>query len=212
MNFWYKYAFKNPVCPKFWGRKFALLTERLRGVDFSIMVDPQDVGLSRERVHASSPTGRRWLCDALRKLPITPDDAVIDIGCGKGAGMRVLLEFPFKKVDGVEIAEQIAAVARRNFQILKIPPERCHIYTSDAGAFKDLDSYTYIYFYNPFPPVVMAQCVQNISESLKRSPRKLTIVYNHPTCHSEIIASGVFTKEEEFDSDWGHRIFVYRNH
>lgn len=211
MSYWHKIAYKNPFCFKFWERKYLLWKEKREGVDFSIMVDPEEVGLSHANVRRSCPTAKRWLHRVLRKLSIKPDDTIIDMGCGKGAAMRHLLDFPFARVDGVEISDAIASVARRNFCTLGIAAERFRIFTSDATQFTDLDSYTYIYFYNPFPSLVMSKCMENIFESLKRRPRRLTIIYNHPSCHAEVTVNGVFSKVGEYPSEWGNKIFLYRN-
>lgn len=209
--YWYKIAYKNPFCLKFWQRKYALFMEKRQGVDFSVMVDPEDVGLSHTRVRRSCPTAGNWLRRALKRLPICPCDSIIDIGCGKGAAMRILLDFPFSRVDGVEIADPIAAVARENFKTLGVPEERCRVYTKDAAEFCDLDAYNHIYFYNPFPPDVMSRCLANICNSLDRRPRKMTLIYNHPSCHEALLACGRFAKFGEYDSEWGNKIYVYRN-
>ncbi len=211
MSYWHKVAYKNPFCYKFWERRYRLWKERRQGVDFSIIVDPEDVGLNPQDAQRSFPSAGKYLRKALKNLPISGKDTIIDIGCGKGSAMRVLMDFPFSRVDGVEIAEEIAAVARANFSKLGIPASRCTVFTGDACGFKELNAYNYIYFYNPFSPRIMTQCVENICCSLEQSPRAMTIIYNHASCHDAVIANRVFHKVGEYPSEFGNKIFVYSN-
>lgn len=183
--------------------------EWLEGTDFSTDVAPEEVGLDPKLAFRSSPSGNNNLRMVLRALPICSKDNVIDVGCGKGSAMRVMLEFPFARVSGVEISEQLADVARRNFVRLRIPLDRWRVVAANATVFDDWDHYNYVYFYAPFPSVVMAEVVRNLASSLQRVPRKTTIIYNNPFCHAEIVSSGMFRKIAEYPVD--NRIFVYSN-
>jgi cyclopropane fatty-acyl-phospholipid synthase-like methyltransferase len=52
----------------------------------------------------------------LNDLNITANDSIIDIGCGKGSAMLSMLGFPFARVDGVELSQQIGSIAIRNLK------------------------------------------------------------------------------------------------
>jgi len=125
--------------------------------------------------------------------------------------MRVMLEFPFEKVDGVELSDAIASVARKNFARLKVPETRCTIYATDATQFSQIDDYNFVYLYNPFPCAVMALFMQSLARSIERAPRSLTFIYNNAVCHNEVIAGNLFHKQSEYPDEWGNKIAVYTN-
>jgi hypothetical protein len=121
-----------------------------------------------------------------------------------------MLEFPFARVDGIELSPEISAIARRNFNILGVPGSRLEIHVGDARRFDGLDQYAYVYLYNPFPSRVFKEFMEVVFESLSRCPRELTIVYNNPQCHNEIVGDGQFQKTLDLPDRWGKRIFVYK--
>lgn len=209
MNLWNKLLKKFSL--RSWEHRLRVLLEMLRGVDFSITLKPTDVGLNPNVSYRSSPSGNKYLRNVLANLSITHKDSIMDIGCGKGSAMRVMLEFPFSRVDGIEISEQIATIARNNFRKLKVPSNRCKIFTIDAFTFQELDLYSHVYFYNPFSGEIMKKVVENLTSSIKRMPRMVIIIYNNAVCHSEVISSGVFQKIVEYPDEWGNMIFLYTN-
>jgi len=188
-----------------------LTADQLRGLDFLRVIPPEIVGLDPQLAFRSSPSGNQWLRSALRSLSITKSDRIVDIGCGKGSAMRVMLGFPFGRVDGVELSPQIASIARRNFERLHVPEDRLRVHTADARDFDDLDEFNYIYLYNPFPSQIFELFVGRISASLIRRPRQLTIIYNNPTCHDQIMSTGRFQKALELPAEWNNAIFVYKS-
>jgi len=191
--------------------KLRLLSEELRGLDFTREHTSQEIGTDPIISHGYYSSGNKYLINVLKSLAISTTDNIIDSGCGKGGAMRVMLSFPFSRVDGVEISERLAAIARKNFQILRIPSERCRVIAMDASQFQDLDPYNYIYFFNPFPGAVMIKVMAKLLASMERKPRKVTIIYNNPTCHDEIVGTGVFRKIGEYPYEWGLKFFVYCN-
>jgi Methyltransferase domain len=190
-------------------RLITVIVERVNGLDFTAHVKLRCFGQDPTVVFKSSPSGGKYLRKVLDDCAITENDAVVDIGCGKGSAMRTLSGYPFFKVGGIELSGRIAAVARRNFRKLHI--DKCTVITMNAAEFTDYDRYTFIYFYNPFPPPVMADVLENIYSSLIRTPRRVTLIYDNPLCHDEILKRGVFVRTAEYPDEWGNRIFVYSN-
>ncbi len=70
-----------------------------------------------------------------------------------------------------------------------------------------MDRYTHVYLYHPFPAIVMSDVVRNLADSLTRTPRKLTLIYRNPVCHSLVLESG-YRKVAEFPGP-EHPTFVY---
>lgn len=143
----------------------------------------------------------------LSHFAFSADDAIVDFGCGKGGILITLSKYPFGKIAGVEISPELVEIARKNIQVLKL--DNIEIFCSDAAEFKQLDDYNYIYFFDPFPAVVMQDVINNIEESLARAPRIITIIYLNPLSH-ELIEQSLFQKVRELPH-FEHKCFVYAN-
>ena len=89
---------------------------RLHGLDFSMEHKWDAEGHS----NYSQPTiqTRRVLRKYLAET-ITNDDAIIDIGCGKGSMLYLFSQYPFKLVGGLEYSGELVAIAERNLAILR---------------------------------------------------------------------------------------------
>jgi len=173
---------------------FYLLGVKWRGIDLSF-VSVEDLGTSKERSLWHSNSGGPDLDVVLSSLPISHTDVGLDIGCGKGGAILTMAKYPFARVDGVEISPELVRIAHRNIERLGL--KNTFIFCDDAAEFKDLDTYTYLYMYNPFPEVVIASVVDNILGSLRRRRRKLTLIYKNPMGHSLLLRAG-FAKVNEF--------------
>ncbi|PDV99212.1 hypothetical protein A9Q02_22285 [Candidatus Chloroploca asiatica] len=186
-----------------------IFADRLRGLDFLTAVRAEDAGLDPTYAFRSSPSGNKYLRRILTDLKITSKDAILDIGCGKGSAMRTMLAFPFVRVDGIELSEQLAAIATRNFKRLKA--QRAHVFHGDASMFAGYDAYNIVYLYNPFPANVMQPVVQALMRSVHEAARELVIIYNNPTCHATVVAQGVFAQKGRYPDQWGNGIVLYSN-
>lgn len=190
-------------------RKITVVFDRIRGLDFLNCVESEDIGLDPYVVYRYAPSGDKFLNNALKAIKVNKDDAIIDIGCGKGSAMRTMLKFYFAKVDGIEIAQVMGKIAENNFNKLK--SNRTKIFIEDATEFKNFQDYNMYYFYNPFPNKVMANVINNIKKVAQVSEKEKIIIYNNPECHNLIIDGGVFNKLAEFPDEWGNKIFIYSN-
>jgi hypothetical protein len=190
-------------------RKSRIWIDRCRGLDFLRTIEPEEVGLDPHYSFRSCPSGNRYLEKVLAALDITENDSIIDIGCGKGSAMRTMLKFPFAKIDGLELSEQIAEIAIKNFKKLKTT--RCDVFICNASEFGDYDGYNMIYAYNPFPCSIMSQVVDNLIQSIRRCDREVVIVYDNPTCDDVIVNQARFSKIWDYPDEWGNRIYIYSN-
>lgn len=189
--------------------KTKLVIEKLRGLDFMTIVKPEDVGLDPRQVYHSSPSGNQYLHKLLNELKITAKDSIVDIGCGKGSAMYTMLDFPFLHVDGIELSEKIATIAKNNFRRLRA--DRVTLFNCDASLFSNYDAYNMVYMYNPFPCAVMAKVIDNIIKSICRIERELLIIYNNATCHDMVVDQGFFTKVSLYEAEYGSGISIYSN-
>ncbi|MBP0902487.1 methyltransferase domain-containing protein [Mariniflexile gromovii] len=182
-----------------------IIKEKRQGLDFTEVLSLEQLGLSDENSYYYQTAGSNRVKKILSSMSITENDNFIDFGCGKGKILYIISKnFPFRKVDGVEISKKLCDIAIDNMKKLNV--SNVNIYNEDAVHFTDIDIYNYIYFYNPFPATVMKSVMDNIGKSLERVPRKVTIIYFNPTCHDQIISSGTFKGSA---NKW--RVFVYKN-
>lgn len=175
------------------------------GIDFG-PVWPNETGLDPDIYHRASPSGNSYLISLLKDMNVTAGDSILDIGCAKGSAMRVMLEFPFSVIEGIEVYEPLAQIARDNFRKLKT--NKCVIHVGDAVDFSFYGLFNFFYLYNPFPCQIMKRVIDAINQSV--GDREVIIIYNNPICHSTIIESG-WHKAREYPDEWGNGIFVYTN-
>lgn len=179
----------------------------LRGLDFQSTTLPEDLGLDRTVVFPSSPSGGDELRQLLRGIKVGRGSRALDIGCGKGSAIRTMLRFPFARVDGLEVAPELAAVARSNFA--RLHERRSTIFTTDATRFDRYRDYDFLYLYSPFPASVMTQCIARVVESVDEHPRTVTILYVNTQCHDQIVATGRVTFESVGRTPHGNDIKHY---
>jgi SAM-dependent methyltransferase len=186
-----------------------IVLEKLRGLDFSSTMEPEDAGLDPRTSYRSSPSGNRYLSDVLKHIAVTGNDSILDIGCGKGSAMRIMLKFPFARVDGVELSGRVADIAAKNFKKLNV--KRARIFPGDASTFEHYDNYSMLYMYNPFPREIMVGVVGNLKRSIDKRDREVLIIYVNPECDDVIVDQGGFSRVGKFPADWGNEIYVYSN-
>ena len=180
----------------------------LRGLDFQKFVSREELGYDPEVCYDYAPSGDRFLKAVLKDLHVTGDDAILDIGCGKGSAMRLMLKFPFSKVAGVELSPRLGAIATRNFELLRA--ERSEVFVGDATQLDRYGEFNVFYFYNPFSAVVMSKVLTSVTDSYRHSDKEVVLIYNNPTCHQMFIEAGL-NKVRDYPDEWGNEIFVYSN-
>ena len=134
----------------------------------------------------------RWL---LPTSEVQSTDVFVEFGCGKG---RVVLDaarrYRFRRVVGVELSPELSEVARElvTSERGRLRCQDVTIETIDATQFEIPDEMTYAYLYNPFFGATFERVVENIIESLDRSPRRIRVIYLHPAHHDTLVATGRF--------------------
>ena len=174
--------------------QFLLLLGRMRGLDFYRIVEYQiDDGCDYECTHLRMHRMLRSICRDAR-----PEDSLLDVGCGKGRMLWFFSRCGFQRVDGIEYNPDIAAIAGKNMERLKISS---HVFTMDACDFTLWGNYTWFYFYNPFPERVMELCLKKMLESVQIRPRTLHILYANPVCHRKLLELG-FQEQQVKQGIW----------
>jgi hypothetical protein len=89
--------------------------------------------------------------------------------------------YPFRRIIGVELCSEFVAVARENLKRVegKVKCKDIDIITTDAAQYAVPDDVTHIHLYNPFTGTTLASVVENIKQSVARSPRRLTVLVSN---------------------------------
>lgn len=177
-----------------------------KGVDLR-GVSVRDLGLDEQRSIWYDDSSGADLDAVFKTFEISSEDAVLDLGCGKGGALITLCRYPFAHVDGLEISPALMDIARQNLRRLRITKAR--LFCTDAEDFADLDQYTYLYMYHPFLEPVMQRVLENLRASIARRPRRLTLVYKNPVCDALVMEAGL-QKVRDFSHSTDF-IRVYRN-
>jgi SAM-dependent methyltransferase len=178
----------------------------LKGYDLANISLPE-LGLSVERSISHGNSGGPDLARILRVIDVPANSRVVDFGSGKGGAILTLSEFPFVEIVGVELSPALMRIAELNIQRARV--QRVTFIRLDAAQFTDLDRFTHIYLYHPFPCNVVAEVMVNIAESLERTDRALTFVYMNPVCHDTVLASGLFAGYREFRARDKCRVYLH---
>lgn len=163
--------------------------DKKRGVNFYAVVDNKgtpEALAGHRRYEATSHMYDRTLKGFLRKQDHA-DDRIIDVGCGKGRMLVFFNALGFSKADGLEYSPELSETARKNMKTLCLP---CEIFTGDAAEFDGYDAYNWFYLFNPFGRDIMLRFIGRLKESLRRNPRRITILYTNPKGESLFADAG----------------------
>ena len=133
----------------------------------------------------------------------------IDLGSGKGRTLLIASEYPFRRIVGVEFAEELHKAAVRNVRDYRGRTQRCtdieclHL---DATDFEIPPIPTVFYLANPFRPPVLVPVLHNIEKSLDEVPRDVLLIYVTPF-HGELIERE--TRMRQVDEGTYHRLYRF---
>ena len=141
------------------------------------------------------PTGVWEFRAFMRDAPLPRTGAFLDLGSGKGRVLLLASRYGFDRVVGVEMSEELCAVARRNLAtFLRAVPTASpmDVICADAAGHVVDDDTTVFFLFNPFGGVVLKQVLERIRESLERRPREATLVYSNAQHASAVEQVPVF--------------------
>ena len=128
----------------------------------------------------------------------------MDIGCGKGSVLNIFVNYPFKKISGIEVSEKLSLICKKNMQ--KINDKRVNIYNADARNFHDFYNYNFFYMYNPCSAEILKPIIKKIANTSKSNTQ---IIYNYPK-HEKILYQYGFISIAEFVDEWGNGIKIFK--
>jgi hypothetical protein len=130
----------------------------------------------------------------LPRREVGADDVFIDIGSGMGRVVFQAAGYPFKRVIGVELSEELNRVARANIENNRdrLFCRDVELVTADATDYRLPDDVTVAYFANPFTGDIFRTVIEQLLESLDRRPRRLRLIYRNPVEHDYLMSTGRF--------------------
>lgn len=168
---------------------FWVALDKVRGIDYVKNEGYDKLGSNPDESSVFQATRDiKYLKKILDDLNISSEDSILDLGCGKGYLMKIFSTYPFRKIGGVEISEKLSKIAEKNLRKEKVVNYK--IYNENAMTFNKYADYNYIYMFNPFPSVVMKAVISNLKR-MNVTDKKITIIYHHPICHTDITGGGI---------------------
>ena len=136
--------------------------------------------------------------EMLSALPAAADGfTFIDLGSGKGRTLLMASSYPFRRIIGVELLEELNAIALENIARYRSPEQQCfniEAKTGDASRFEFPAEPAVLYLFNPFPRHVWREVLANLHRSLRAAPRKVYVIYHNPV-HEDILAAQDWLRE-----------------
>lgn len=117
--------------------------------------------------------------NTLRNLLIRYEDfTFIDVGSGKGRALFVAAEFPFRRVIGVEFAQELHQIALENLYVTG--RGEIEAVWADATEYDWPVEPLVLYFNNPFLAPVMRTVLRRVADSIEQTPRPVWLIIFAP--------------------------------
>jgi hypothetical protein len=130
------------------------------------------------------PTPESIFHEMLSIVPFDPRDfTFVDFGSGKGKVLMLAAGYPFQRVIGVELWEDLHRLALENlgaFRDRTASIAHVSCLRMDATEFSFPDEPLVLYFFNPFSEDVIERVLSNLRESLARAPRRVFVLFYGP--------------------------------
>jgi hypothetical protein len=165
------------------------------GIDTHGAVELSDLGIAAADRQDYMPAGLHTLRRILPRRDVRCVDVFVDFGSGKGRTvLQAAMQYPFRRVYGVELSPDLHAVAERNLRLVS-RRLRCgdvRLVCCDALDFEIPDDVTVASFHNPFGGETFQAVIRRVLDSLDRAPRRLRVIYVNPVEESVLLRTGRF--------------------
>jgi hypothetical protein len=91
--------------------------------------------------------------------------------------------YPFRRIVGVELIEELHRVAEQNIAKYRNPAQRClqiELVCADAREYDLPRESLVLYLFNPLPEPALVEVLQRLEKSIAENPRPLWIAYHNP--------------------------------
>jgi SAM-dependent methyltransferase len=155
------------------------------GTDTGGSVEPEQLGIEDREARSAailylpSPLRvTRWMLDRVGVEPART--TFVDLGCGKGRVVLVAAQRPFRRVVGIEISPELAAIATGNVGRYRPPGELLAPIEIDNADVTKVDlpaGDLLLHLYHPFETPVTEAVLHRLEASRDGSPRGVTVAY-----------------------------------
>lgn len=124
-----------------------------------------------------------------KSKPCAPVEAFtfVDVGAGMGRAMLLASEWPFKRVEGIELNPVLAGIARRNaakWRKAGRVTSALRVTCGDAVEFSVPKGPCLVFLFNPFGASVMRRLLVRVAEAFRERPGQVDLLYvNHEQEH-----------------------------
>ncbi len=177
-----------------------MVFERRYGVQTDGRTYLEELGVAASDRVYYVPSNWLTLHRALPRRDVDSDDVFIDLGSGKGRMvLAAAARYPFKRVIGVELAEQLHEVARANVASgrLRLHCKDIVLVCSDVLDYEIPDDVTVVFLNNPFRGETFASVIKNLIASADRNPRRITVIYSNPIEEPALLGTGRFVRQRK---------------
>jgi hypothetical protein len=185
------------------------IEERLEAFDARFGTDTSAPTFERGQktsVHFYVPTTASVIYEILESIPLQPDKfAFVDMGSGKGRALLVASEFPFAKIVGIELSDDLHLAAEKNIKLYKPASQQCadfDLKCMDATDYAYGDEPLVLFLFDPFGREILREVVANLEASLSASPREVYVVYVYPQYEDVLKGSRLFQMLKEGGPRW----------
>jgi precorrin-6B methylase 2 len=187
--------------------------ERRQAVDTSPHISLESLGVQHPDRNWYEPASWTTLRTVLPRSAVRSTDVFVDFGSGMGRMIQQAANYPFARVIGVEVSEQLNEAARRNFERnqRRFTCQSVDFVTCDAVEFPIPDDMTHAYMYNPFKDETFRTVLQNIIRSIDHAPRKLVLIYDNPTQRQALEETGRFHLVDEKQTAPRRKALIYES-
>lgn len=125
----------------------------------------------------------------------------VDIGAGKGRAAFLAATYPFKRIIGIELADELCASMRRNIATYRNKRQRCFAIEClcvDATTFALPPENCVVFIFNTLRYDALQRLVKNLERWLREHQRRLIVLYLNPAPGNKVIetfdAAGAFRR------------------
>ncbi len=132
------------------------------------------------------PTSYGALRRIVQRVPLSPEDVIYDVGCGKGRAVCMFARQPIRRCVGIEYNPRHVITARRNAMRLRGRHASIEVHEGDATSITGDDGTVY-FLYNSFGAASVQRWLITLRRSLTETPRQIRIIYANPA-HEDVLA------------------------
>ena len=182
--FWYFASNWNPRLAFFFLRH-EIKGERKYRINTSRPIELKDLTIKNGDIRQSSryEAVNYYILENLinRTRSLTRATTFTDLGCGKGRVMVVAAHYGFKKIRGVDFAEEVCAEARHNMTILQKELDfEYEVSCTNVLDYTVQPDDTVFFMFNPFTSNTISGFLDKVEESLLHHPRDIYFLYVSP--------------------------------